>query len=34
MPPSLHHSWGAGIDEPLGGAISSGEIVGTTNDLL
>lgn len=34
MSSGLHLSWGAGIDEPLGGAIYSSQIVGVTNDLL
>jgi hypothetical protein len=32
MSPSLHLSWGGGVDEPLGRAIYSSQIVGVTND--
>ena len=34
MSPNLHLSWGAAVDEPLGRAIYSSQIVGITNDLL
>jgi DNA-binding MarR family transcriptional regulator len=33
MSPSLHLSWGGGVDEPLGRATYSSQIVGVTNDL-